>query len=646
MFKRIDSSVFSPYVRPEPSAPPLPEQGAPSGRAANSASHPYIRPEPSAPLLPEGGFPHVPDQAGEQRAYSPSRSSAGVSSSPLGGLAAMRLDSGSAGTAPMLRSRLPPAPSAPSGVPQVRNIEEMPAGVLQHVASFLDPRSRRALSQVSTTMNDAARSSQTHMQAWNKAMLGQLHRYPNLQSLRLRGDITLDELKALPKTLRHIDLGECDPGCGAKSHAAIEYLATLPLESLNVKGAAIGDRGAALLAGNRSLKTLNVADGGISEVGARKLADHASLESLDMSGNQIDARGAQHLATSESIQTLRLCCCGVTDPGIQALAGNRQLKSLDVSGNHINEDALRALAANPSLTTLDVSCNRQTPVGEPQSVEQGVSMALALAEGLVGRETPLASLKADGNAFVDFAVEMLAFPTIRTASLSLKSNFIGPEGAQKLAENPALKSLDLTRNKIGDAGAEALSHSRSLKTLSVLNCDVKDPGAQALARNPTLTTLDLGNLISEKQNPAARQQEQDEFDTTANEITENGTRALAQSPSLISLSVQGNLCEDAGVLPLARSPRLTSLNVAYTNMTLESARELASNPVLTSLNVRWNYEHLGTAGVLELAKSQSLTFLDARDTCMGEAGALALEANTRIKGTPDDPNFIRDSYRG
>lgn len=54
MFKRIDSSVFSPYVRPEPSAPPLPEQGAPSGRAANSASHPYIRPEPSAPLLPEG----------------------------------------------------------------------------------------------------------------------------------------------------------------------------------------------------------------------------------------------------------------------------------------------------------------------------------------------------------------------------------------------------------------------------------------------------------------------------------------------------------------------------------------------------------------------------------------------------------------
>lgn len=138
MFKRIDSSVFSPYVRPEPSAPPLPEQGARQARRQQRFPSLYSS-RAVRTAAAGGGFPHVPDQAGEQRAYSPSRSSAGVSSSPLGGLAAMRLDSGSAGTAPMLRNRLPPAPSAPSGVPQVRNIEEMPAGVLQHVASFLDP---------------------------------------------------------------------------------------------------------------------------------------------------------------------------------------------------------------------------------------------------------------------------------------------------------------------------------------------------------------------------------------------------------------------------------------------------------------------------------------------------------------------------
>ncbi|CBJ51373.1 leucine-rich-repeat type III effector protein (GALA7) [Ralstonia solanacearum PSI07] len=606
-----------------------------------STNH-YVRPAPSAPPLPEGGFLPAPNQGGGQQAYSPSRSSAGVASSPLGVLASLRLGAGSAGTSSMQRRQLPPAPFAPL---KAENIEEIPAGALQHVASFLDPRSRRALSRVSHIMNEAARSSQTSMQAWNKSMLNQLHHYPNLQGLRLLGNITLDELKALPSKLphlRHLDLGECTGE--AKSPAAIEYLAKLPLESLNVKGAQIGDRGAQLLAANLSLKKLNVADGGISEVGARKLAAHPSLESLDMSGNRIDARGAEHLATSQSIETLRLCCCGVTDPGIQALASNRRLKSLDVSGNNINEDALRALAANPSLTSLDVGYNRQNARGGPQTVVQGVDMAFALAMGLRARGKPLESLKVDGNALNDRAVEMLALPMIEIASLSLKNNLIGPDGARHLAGNPVLESLDLTRNKIDDEGAEALSRSRSLKTLSVLNCGVKDPGVRALARNPTLTTLDLGNLISEKKNPAAREKEQDDFDATANEITENGTRALAQSPSLISLSVQGNLCGDAGVLPLARNIKLRTLNVAYTNMTLESARELALNPALTSLNVRWNYD-MGTQGALELAESQSLVSLDARDASIGEAGALALEANTRITGTPEDPNFLSESYR-
>ncbi|KFX84578.1 hypothetical protein KR99_06100 [Ralstonia solanacearum] len=111
--------------------------------------------------------------------------------------------------------------------------------------------------------------------------------------------------------------------------------------------------------------------------------------------------------------------------------------------------------------------------------------------------------------------------------------------------------------------------------------------------------------------------------------------------------MQGNLCGDDAVIALAKNRTLKSLNVAYTDMTPASVPELASNPVLTSLSVRWNYA-LGSQGIQDLADRQALpalTSLDARDTGMGEAGAEALEANTRITGTPDDPNFIRDSYR-
>nr|ALC76518.1 RipG7 [Ralstonia solanacearum] len=624
-------------------------------RTSNS---PYIPPQPSAPPMPEHGFgPYVPsasplpwglDQAGGQRAHSPSRSSAGVASSPLGGLATMRLNGGSAGTASMRRGQLPPTPSRP---PVAQNLQDLPAKALQNMASFLDPRSRQALSVVSKTMNEAAWSSQTHMQVRDKKMLNRLHHYPNLQSLRLRGNITLDELKALPKTLRHLDLSECDANSGAKSHAAIEYLTTVSpvtrtvpfphLESLNVKGARLGDHGAELLAGMSSLKTLNVADGGISEVGAKKLADHKSLESLDMSGNRIDARGAQHLAASESIKTLRLCCCGVTDPGIHALASNPRLTSLDVSGNYIGDEALHALAASPSLAELDVSCNRPfTTIPLGQRVTEAGEMAVALAMGLLKRETPLVSLKADGNYFDDTAAEMLAYPPNGTLSLSLKSNLIEAAGAQKLAENPILKSLDLTQNKIDDAGVEALASSRSLRELVVRNCRVTDTGVAALASNRTLTSLDLGNLVTETGNEA----EQAGYDETANEISDEGARLLGQNRTLTSLSIQGNLCGDAGVLELAKNRTLTSLNVAFTNMTPVSTPELARNPVLTSLNVRWNYD-LGDADMVALAKSQSLTFLDARDTSMGEEGAKALEANIRLTGTPDDPNFISKSYR-
>ncbi|MHA6846728.1 GALA protein [Ralstonia syzygii] len=537
----------------------------------------------------------------------------------------------------MQRRQLPPAPFE---LPlKMENIQQLPEGALQHIASFLDPRSRRALSGVSHIMNEAARSSQTSMQAWNKSMLNQLHHYPNLQGLRLLGNITLDELKALPPTLRHLDLGECTGE--AKSAAAIEYLAKLPLESLNVKGAQIGDHGAQLLAANLSLKKLNVADGGISEVGARKLAAHPSLESLDMSGNRIDARGAEHLATSQSIETLRLCCCGVTDPGIQALAQNNRLTSLDVSGNYIGDGALTTLAAKFSLTSLDVSCNRPYTAIEPHlALAQGADMALALAQGLMQRTTPLTSLKADGNSFDDTAAILLAAPPAGTISLSLKKNLIKAEGAQALASNPVLKSLDLTQNEIGDEGAIALANSESLQNVTVKNCSVTDAGAAALAHNPRLISLDLGNLITE----TGDEVEQKGYDKTANDIGAGGATALAQSPSLLSLSLHGNnLCGDEGVLELAKNRQLISLDVAFTGITLESARELARNPVLTSLSVRWNYD-LGTEGALELAKSKSLASLDARNTSVGTEGALALEANPRITGTPENPNFLHGLF--
>ncbi|AXV83969.1 leucine-rich repeat protein [Ralstonia solanacearum] len=391
-------------------------------------------PSPSAPATADVGAQRGPNQAGEQRAYAPTRSSAGIASSPLGGLASLRRGAASAST---------------SSAPRILSS-----------AVYHDPQT-------------AALQRVTHLSIHDQRALSELRYYPNLESVHLKGNFTLADLKALPATLLHLDLSECTGS--ARSSKAIAYLASLPLESLNVKGAQIGDHGARLLAANPSLKTLNVAIGGI-----------------------------------------------------------------------------------------------------------------------------------------------------------------GAAGAANLAESRTLMSLDLTQNKIGDKGVQALAASRSLTNLTVSNCLVTDIGLEALARSRTLTSLDLGNLVSATYDEA----EQADFDRTANDITVKGTRALVQSPSLTSLSVQGNLCGDAGVLELAKSRTLPHLNVAFTNMGPVSARALARNPVLTSLNVRWNYD-IGTEGALELTKSESLISLDARDASIGAEGVLALEAKAWIKVAPDDCNFVR-----
>ncbi|MGD7201099.1 GALA protein, partial [Ralstonia pseudosolanacearum] len=68
------------------------------------------------------------------------------------------------------------------------------------------------------------------------------------------------------------------------------------------------------------------------------------------------------------------------------------------------------------------------------------------------------------------------------------------------------------------------------------------------------------------------------------------------------------------------------------------ARALADNPVLASLDISHN--DIGPEGAQALADSASLTILDARANRIGEAGARLLEANTRMRGTPQNPHFL------
>ncbi|MEO0434332.1 MAG: hypothetical protein AAF151_21820, partial [Cyanobacteria bacterium J06656_5] len=70
-------------------------------------------------------------------------------------------------------------------------------------------------------------------------------------------------------------------------------------------------------------------------------------------------------------------------------------------------------------------------------------------------------------------------------SLNLRSNQVGAEGAQAIAQHLSqLTSLDLWNNQVGDEGAQAIAqHLSQLTSLNLSDNQVGDEGAQAIAQH-------------------------------------------------------------------------------------------------------------------------------------------------------------------
>jgi hypothetical protein len=87
---------------------------------------------------------------------------------------------------------------------------------------------------------------------------------------------------------------------------------------------------------------------------------------------------------------------------------------------------------------------------------------------------------------------------------------LGPYGARRLAEAPAiraLETLDLHYNQIGDDGAIAIAGSPyldNLRTLVLSGNEIRDAGALALARSPQLVQLATLALAENRIGDAAR----------------------------------------------------------------------------------------------------------------------------------------------
>lgn len=337
---------------------------------------------------------------------SSARSVVSRASSLLGGLANFRWGgpSASARPAPNIRS----AAIAPAQ-------QTLPPELWQQIATLAGARPRRAMREVSLELRNASRAVVTHLTISDPAMFRQLSLYPALKSVRFKGALTLEALKALPPTLEHLEIGRCTGS--AISAEGLAHLAAMPLKSLNLNGIEIGVEG------------------------ARLLATSTSLASLSLMGCDIGDRAATALAASSSIQCLDLSVNRIGRDGAQALAG-APLVSLNLHNNEIGNEGARALATSRTLTSLDVSNNGVGNAGAEAFAGNTVLKQLSLAGGMISGDG--AQALADNKSLTD---------------LDLSNNRLGDAGAQALADSESFVSLKLGGNEIGADGAEALARN-------------------------------------------------------------------------------------------------------------------------------------------------------------------------------------------
>lgn len=301
---------------------------------------------------------------------SSARSVVSRASSLLGGLANFRWGgpSASARPAPNIRS----AAIAPEQ-------QTLPPELWQQISTLAGARPRRAMREVSLEMRNASRAVVTHLTISDPAMFRQLSLYPALKSVRFKGALTLEALKALPPTLEHLEIGRCTGS--AISAEGLAHLAAMPLKSLNLNGIEIGVEGARTLAASKSLVSLSLIGCGIGDRAAQALAASRSIRSLDLSVNMIGRDGAQALAdaplvslnlysneigddgaralaTSRTLTSLEVRRNGIGNAGAGAFANNTVLRKLNLANNTIDKRGARVLAGNTSLTELDLGGNR------------------------------------------------------------------------------------------------------------------------------------------------------------------------------------------------------------------------------------------------------------------------------------------------
>ena len=298
---------------------------------------------------------------------------------------------------------------------------------------------------------------------------------------------------------------------------------------------------------------------GMTDEGLRHLARLPRLRSLQLGGAPVGDRALQALGRVASLETLGLAWTRITDAGVSYLAGCERLCAVDLSGTATGDGAIRALRGKPAL--------RHFRSGE-QVTDDGLAefRAYPAFRTWQGEEPPLHLFSYDEH------------PT----HLLLRGSFTNA-GLAQLAACEGLYALNLDSSRLAVTGA-GLAPLAELPHFSALSFDAKDPDMPYIAALPRLRHLVCQDTVAGDDGFSAlggSRSLEYLWGRRCHNLRRRGFQALANIPTLRSLSVSCLNVDDEGLAALPRFPALTELMPM--DVPDEGFRHVARCPRLESL---------------------------------------------------------------
>ncbi len=226
---------------------------------------------------------------------------------------------------------------------------------------FTDAHLRRLsrLSTLRTLILDSTEVSEAGLAAWQQ-------RLPHVKVYRSQRR-TIRTLQSAGWLLTTAKTSPISSGIEAESQRAVEDLAGPGFfaEVHTAVSCHIDDAGLRPLRYLPALRTLSLADAGITDAGLQSLGTLTYLDYLDLTGTLVTDAGLPELAAFASLAYLDLAATAVTDDGLAQLAALKKLRWLNLNRTSVSYAGIQEHVA--PLTNLRMLCVEDTPISAQEA---------------------------------------------------------------------------------------------------------------------------------------------------------------------------------------------------------------------------------------------------------------------------------------